>query len=85
MDIAGIAQTVALAGLILALHVQAGRRMDRLSARMDRLSARLDRLAARVERLESTVHGLAERIARMEGALWRRPTIHPPDHREDGE
>ena len=37
---------------------------------------RLDRVEARIERIEDTLHGLAERVARIEGALtghWRPP------------
>ncbi len=37
---------------------------------------RLDRVETRIERIEDTLHGLAERVARIEGALtgpWRPP------------
>ena len=41
---------------------------------------RLDRVEARIERIEDTLHALAERVARIEGALtgpWR-PTNGSP-------
>lgn len=42
---------------------------------------RLDRVEARIERIEDTLHALAERVARIEGALtgpWRPPANGGP-------
>ena len=47
---------------------------------MDRLNARIDRLEARIEELARDLRALAERVARIEGAVcgpWRPPEPDP--------
>ena len=70
----GVALLAVLAPLLLAL----GRRMDRIEARIE---ARLDALAADVGEVRRDLHALAERVARIEGALtgpWRPPANGTP-------
>ena len=59
-------------------------RMDRMDGRMDRMDRRIDgrmeRLEARIEELARDLRAMAERVARIEGAVcgpWRPPEPDP--------
>ena len=56
-------------------------RMDRMDGRMDRMDGRMERLEARIEELARDLRAMAERVARIEGAVcgpWRPPEPDPP-------
>ena len=86
--IAIVAAAVGLLGVLVPLLLTLGRRIDALAAdlsatrtelRADVAEVRRD-LIARTDRLTDDLHALAERVARMEGALtspWR-PTNGSP-------
>ena len=56
-------------------------RMDRMNGRMDRrIDGRMERLEARIEELVRDLRAMAERVARIEGAVcgpWRPPEPDP--------
>jgi hypothetical protein len=68
---------VALLAVLVPLLLSIGRRIDRLE---DRLNGRINRLEARIEELARDLRALAERVARIEGAVcgpWRPPEPDP--------
>ena len=80
---------VALLSVLVTLQLSVARRIerridrmeDRLNGRMDRLESRIERLEARIEELARYLGALAERVARIEGAVcgpWRPPEPDPP-------
>ena len=69
---------VAILAVMVPLQLSIARRIDRvedrLNGRMDRLESRIERLESRIEELARDLGALAERVARIEGAVcgpWR--------------
>ena len=73
---------VTLLAVLVPLQLSMGRRIDRRIDRLeDRLNGRMDRLESRIEELARDLGALAERVARIEGAVcgpWRPPEPDPP-------
>ena len=76
----GVAMLAVLVPLQLSVARRIDRRIDRLedrlNGRMDRLESRIERLESRIEELARDLGALAERVARIEGAVcgpWRPP------------
>ena len=73
---------VTLLAVLVPLQLSMGRRIDRRIDRLeDRLNSRMDRLESRIEELARDLGALAERVARIEGAVcgpWRPPEPDPP-------
>ncbi len=72
---------VTLLAVLVPLQLSIGRRIDRRIDRLeDRLNGRMDRLESRIEELARDLGALAERVARIEGAVcgpWRPPEPDP--------
>lgn len=69
-----ISAAVALAGLIVSLHVFQAKRLDRIDARLDQVDSRLSTMDARI-------NGIDNRLSRIEGRMqgWQdRPWVVPP-------
>ena len=84
--IAGVGVT--LLAVMVPLQLSIARRIDRvedrLNERMNRMDRRMDgrmeRLEARIEELARDLRAMAERVARIEGAVcgpWRPPETGP--------
>ena len=73
---------VTLLAVLVPLQLSMGRRIDRRIDRLeDRLNGRMDRLESRIAELARDLGALAERVARIEGAVcgpWRPPEPDPP-------
>ena len=76
---------VTLLAVMVPLQLSVARRIDRvedrLNERMDRMDGRMERLEARIEELARDLRAMAERVARIEGAVcgpWRPPEPDPP-------
>ena len=74
------AEAIAIAGVGIALLAVLVPLLLGLGRRMDRIAARIDAMATDVAEVRRDLHALAERVARIEGALtgpWR-PTNGAP-------
>lgn len=75
---------VTLLAVMVPLQLSVARRIDRvedrLNERMDRMDRRMGRFEARLEELARDLRAMAERVARIEGAVcgpWRPPETDP--------
>ena len=75
---------VTLLAVMVPLQLSIARRIDRvedrLNERMNRMDRRMERLEARIEELARDLRAMAERVARIEGAVcgpWRPPEPDP--------
>lgn len=72
---------VTLLVVLVPLQLSMGRRIDRRIDHLeDRLNGRMDRLESRIEELARDLGAIAERVARIEGAVcgpWRPPEPDP--------